>query len=388
MNATLWQGVAEEATDWRRHLHAHPEFGFEEHETARFIAARLRAFGLDVHEGIGGTGVVGLLRRGEGTGSICLRADMDALRITEKSNLPHASRNHGTMHACGHDGHTAILLGAARALSHEGGFSGTAVLLFQPAEEHGRGARAMLDDGLLERFPFDEIYGLHNLPGLETGQFATRPGALMASEDNFEIRFTGRGGHAARPHVSNDPIVIAAHLTLALQAIVSRRADPLDNAVVSITEILSDGTRNVLPETVTLKGDTRSFTPAMQALIEREMRQISQGVAAAFGADIEMSYTHEFAPTVNHPAETGHALAAAHAALGAEAVDPDPVPMMGAEDFGLFLQHRPGNFAYLGNGTQGAHGMPLHSAHYDFNDAALAAGIAYFTTLVRQRLGD
>ncbi|QIG49085.1 amidohydrolase [Nordella sp. HKS 07] len=376
----------DDVADWRRALHQMPEPGFEEIKTSRFVATKLRDFGLEVHDGIGGTGVIGVLRQGTGNRCIALRADMDALKITERTGLPHASRHDGVMHACGHDGHTAMLLGAARELAQRKDFSGSIVFLFQPAEEHGKGAQAMIDDGLLERFPFDEIYGLHNLPGTPVGRFATRAGPLMACEDNFEIRLTGKGGHAARPHTSNDPIVIAAHLVLALQAIVSRRADPLDNAVVSVTEILTDGIRNVLPERVTLRGDTRSYLPAVQAMIEREMRKIAGGIADAFGAEVDVDYSHEFSSTVNHAAETDHALAAAQAALGAQSIEPEPMPMMGSEDFGLFLKHRPGNFAFLGNGTEGAHGLPLHNARYDFNDAALGPGIAFWTTLARQRL--
>jgi hippurate hydrolase len=255
------RAVVEAAAEWRRHLHSIPELGFVEHKTSAFVADKLKGLGLEVHQGIGGTGVVGVLRRGGGNSAIALRADMDALKITENTGLPYASTHHGQMHACGHDGHMAMLLGTARDLTERGQFSGTVYFIFQPNEEHGCGAKAMIADGLLERFSFEEIYGLHNMPGMPVGSFATRPGPLMASEDNFVIRIRGKGGHAARPHVANDPMVIAAHMILALQTIVSRRVSALDTAVVSVTEILTDGTRNVLPETVTIKGDTRSYRP-------------------------------------------------------------------------------------------------------------------------------
>jgi amidohydrolase len=374
------------AQEWRRYLHSIPELGFGEHKTAAFVAEKLRSFGLEVHEKIGQTGVVGVLRKGQGNQAIALRADMDALKITENTGLPYASTHHGQMHACGHDGHTAMLLGAAHHLARDGEFSGTVYFIFQPNEEHGRGARAMIADGLLERFAFEEIYGIHNMPGMKLGSFATCAGPLMASEDNFEIRFRGKGGHAARPQVANDPIVIAAHAILALQTIVSRRVSALDTAVVSVTEVLTDGTRNVLPETVTLKGDTRSYRSHVQKTIEAEMRRIAHGIAESFGAEVEVTYTHEFAATVNHEGASANALAAAQAASGIDSIDVAPEPLMGSEDFGLFLNHKPGNFAFLGNGVEGAHGQPLHNSHYDFNDAALGPGIAYWSSIVHRKL--
>lgn len=376
----------ETAAEWRRHLHSMPEPGFGEHKTAAFVAGKLRGFGLDVHEGIGGTGVVGVLKRGPGNQAIALRADMDALKITEKTGLPYASTHQGQMHACGHDGHMAMLLGAARHLAEHGRFSGTVYFVFQPNEEHGRGAKAMIADGLLERFSFEEIYGLHNMPGMPAGAFATRPGPLMASEDNFEIRIRGKGGHAARPHVANDPLVIAAHMILALQTIVSRRVPAFDTAVVSVTEVLTDGTRNVLPETVTLKGDARSYSASVQKTIETEMRKLAEGIAASFGAEVQVDYSHEFAATVNHDAPSRHALATAQRTPGIVAVDDKPEPLMGSEDFGLFLNHKPGNFAFLGNGDAGANGQPLHNAHYDFNDAIIGPGIAYWSQIVHSKL--
>jgi hippurate hydrolase len=376
----------ESATEWRRHLHSIPELGFNEHKTSAFVADKLRGFGLEVHQGIGGTGVVGVLKRGLGNQAIALRADMDALKITENTGLSYTSTHQGQMHACGHDGHTATLLGAARYLAERGRFSGTVYFIFQPNEEHGRGAKAMIADGLLERFSFEEIYGIHNMPGMPVGAFATRAGPLMASEDNFEIRIRGKGGHAARPHVANDPMVIAAHVILALQTIVSRRVAAVDTAVVSVTEILTDGTRNVLPGTVTITGVARSYSASVQKTIEAEMRKLAEGVASGFGAEAEVDYTHEFAATVNHEAQSIAALAAARAASGITSVDEFPAPLMGSEDFGLFLDHKPGNFAFLGNGDTGANGQPLHNSHYDFNDAIIGPGISYFSEIVHGKL--
>ncbi len=376
----------DDVTKWRRYLHTVPELGFEEHKTSTFVAERLRAAGIEVSSGIGGTGVVGRLRRGYGNRAIALRADMDALKITEATGLAYMSEHPGRMHACGHDGHTAMLLGAALQLAQDEAFSGTVVFIFQPNEEHGRGAGAMVDDGLLDRFPFDEIYGLHNAPGMAVGSFATRSGPLMAAEDNFEIRIRGKGGHAARPQTANDPIVVASQIVIALQTILSRRVSALDSAIVSVTEFITDGTRNVLPGQVVLKGDARSYSSEVRQLIEREMRSLCAGIAAAFGAAVEVDYSHEFAPTVNHDEQTAHALAVARSAFGADNVDDRPEPFMGSEDFGLFLRHRPGNFAFIGNGSDGAHGLPLHNAGYDFNDAAIPQGISYWTSLVAARL--
>lgn len=366
---------------WRRHLHAHPELGFAEHATAAFVAARLREFGLDVTEQVGGTGVVGTLRRGGGNRAIGLRADMDALAITEATGLPYASRAPGRMHACGHDGHTAALLGAARLLAREGGFEGTVHFIFQPAEEHGRGMQAMLDDGLLARFPIDEAYGIHNMPGMKLGTFATRTGPLMAAEDNFEITVHGRGVHAARPHMGVDPILTGSAIVLALQQIVARRIDPVDPVVVSVTEFITDGTRNVIPTTVRIKGDTRSYRPATSSAIEAEMRRIAEGTATAHAARVTIDYTREFVPTVNHAAQTAAAIAVAEGMFGT--ADGDCPPLMGSEDFAHLLAQVPGNFAFIGNGEACA---PLHNPGYDFDDAALPATIAYFAAIACSRL--
>ena len=368
---------------WRHHLHAAPELGFAEFGTSSFIASVLEGLGVHVSTGIGGTGVVGTLTRGTSTRVIGLRADMDGLALDETGNREYASRNDGVMHACGHDGHMAMVLGAAAALSSNSSFDGTVRFVFQPAEEHGRGARAMIDDGLATRFPMDGIYGLHNLPGVPAGQFQTRAGAIMASEDTFEITIRGRGGHAARPHMVVDPIVIGAEIVLALQTIVARTVDPQRPAVVSCTEFITDGVRNAIPGTVIIRGDTRSYDGAVQEVLEARMRSLCSGIATAHGGSCTVTYRHEFEPTVNDPACVSLAVQAARAALGDQAVDDDCPPIMASEDFGALARVIPGCFAFLGNGeTGGPGGAPLHSRDYDFNDETLMSGVAYYVALV------
>ena len=368
---------------WRHHLHQHPETGFEEAATSDYVAQVLTDLGLEVHRGIGGTGLVASLTAGSGNRAIGLRADMDALNIEENApSRPHASRTHGKMHACGHDGHMAMLLGAAALLCERRDFSGTVRFIFQPAEEHGRGAQAMLRDGLFERFPVDAIFGAHNMPGMPAGSIATRPGGIMASEDNFVIHIKGRGTHAARPHMGVDPIVIGAQIVLALQTVVSRNLDPSLQAVISCTEFITDGIRNVLPSNVLIKGDTRSYSPAVQALLETRMREISEGTCRTHGAECEFQYTHEFAPTVNSDEFVELAVAAATNLVGAEMVRGNIEPMMTSEDFGAFLGVVPGNFVFIGNGdTLDRGGIPLHNASYDFNDDILLTGARYFAEL-------
>ncbi|OCP19171.1 MULTISPECIES: M20 aminoacylase family protein [unclassified Ensifer] len=384
MASTDVDKLVAEMRAWRHDLHAHPEFGFEEKRTAAFVSAKLREFGLDeVTEGIGGTGVVGTLRRGTGNRAIALRADMDALRIAEQGTASYCSTQPGTMHACGHDGHTAMLLGAAKLLAEEGGFDGTVRFVFQPAEEWGKGALAMLADGLLERFPFDEIYGLHNMPGLPVGKFETRVGAIMSAEDNFEITLKGVGGHAARPHWGNETLVAACATVVSLQTIVSRRLSPTDIAVVSVTELVTDGTRNALPGLARILGDARSFRPEVSARIEQQMRTIAKGTADAYGCEVDVNYTREFVPLLNDPAVVDQAFAAAGVVFGAENVAVAAEPMTGSEDFARFLAHVPGCFAFIGNGRDSA---PLHNPHYDFNDDALIFGARFHAEIARQRL--
>jgi len=378
---TSHSDLQQQLVAWRRDLHQHPEFGFEEKRTAAFVAETLRSFGLDVAEGIGGTGVVGTLKAGKSNRAIALRADMDALRIAEAGNTDWKSRTPGTMHACGHDGHTTMLLGAARTLAEDGGFDGTIRFIFQPAEEWGRGALAMLNDGLLTRFPFEEIYGLHNMPGLPIGHVESRPGAVMAAEDNFEIILKGRGGHAARPQWGREVLVPACALVMDLQTIVARRLSPADVAVVSVTELLTDGTRNALPGEARIKGDARSFRPEVSAMIEKEMRRIVAGNALQHAIESDVTYTREFVPLLNDPELTRDALSAC-APLSAR-VGNDCEPMTGSEDFAQFLSHVPGCFLFIGNGEASA---PLHNPSYDFNDDALLHGMNVHVAIARRRL--
>ncbi|WFU49436.1 M20 aminoacylase family protein [Sinorhizobium terangae] len=372
-----------EMTGWRRDLHAHPEFGFEEKRTSAFVAAKLREFGLDVAEGIGGTGVVGTLRRGSGNRAIALRADMDALRIPEQGTAEYRSQNPGVMHACGHDGHTTMLLGAAKLLAEHGGFDGTVRFIFQPAEEWGKGALAMLDDGLMERFPFEEIYGLHNMPGLPVGHFETRAGAMMSAEDNFEIVLKGVGGHAARPHAGNEVLVAACALVTNLQTIVSRRLSPADIGVVSVTEFITDGTRNALPGLARVLGDARSFRPEVSSEIEKQMRVIAEGTALTYNVSAEVTYTREFVPLLNDAALVDEAFAAARTVFEPHHIATAREPMTGSEDFARFLEHVPGCFVFLGNGKDSA---PLHNPTYDFNDAGLIHGCRFHAAIVKRRL--
>jgi hippurate hydrolase len=370
-------------TEWRRDFHRHPEFGFKENRTSAIVAEKLRSFGVEVAEGIGGTGVVGTLKRGTSNRAIALRADMDALLIPEATGKDYTSTNPGVMHACGHDGHTAMLLGAARMLAEEGGFDGTIRFVFQPAEEWGKGALAMLNDGLMERFPFDEIYGIHNMPGYAIGQFRAKPGPFMSAEDNFEIILKGIGGHASRPNTTREVLVAACATVMNLQTIVARRLSPTDIAVVSVTELLTDGVRNALPGTARILGDTRSFRPEVSAEIEKQMRIIAKGTAETYNLEVEVIYTREFIPTVNDVDLTSEALSAAREIFGAEnAVELD-APGAGSEDFAQFLQHAPGCFVNLGNGEDSA---PLHNPAYDFNDAGLIHGARFHTAIARKRL--
>lgn len=373
---------------WRHHLHRHPETAFEERATGDFVASVLEEAGYEVVCGIGGTGLVASMTKGASPRSVGLRADMDGLPITEVEGRAHGSTNPGRMHACGHDGHMTMVLGAATVLAQDG-FDGTVRLVFQPAEEPGRGARAMIADGLLERFPVDAIHGIHNMPGIPQGRLHTRAGGFMASEDNFEIIVTGRGGHAARPQAVVDPLAIGAEIVLALQTVVARNVDPVDPAVLSCTDFETDGARNAIPTRVRITGDTRSFDPAVQELLERRIREISTGIATAHGAACEVTYTHEFAPTVNHPEATRRAVVAAEATFGADRVEGECPPAMPSEDFGVFAEHVPACFAFLGNGVEpGRGGTPLHSSDYDVNDDVLADGVRYLVAVAREELAQ
>ncbi len=373
-------------TALRRQLHRWPETRFEVAATADLVAERLDDAGLEVTTGVGGSGVVGTLRRGTDERSIGLRADLDALPIDERGDAPYASEIAGAHHGCGHDGHITMLVGAAQTLARAEGFDGAVQFIFQPAEETGRGAQAMIDDGLFDRFPMDAVFGLHNLPGLPVGHLATRDGVFTAFEDVFTIRIDGSGGHASAPERTVDPLVTGAEVVLALQTIVSRAVAPADHAVVSMTEFVTDGARNVIPGQVTIRGDTRGFDDRVSTTIQTRMEQIAQGVAAAHGACAEVQYQREFAPVVNTGAETDAAARAAERIDGMT-VDATADRMGFSEDFAQYLQHRPGCFVVLGNGSDGAHGRSLHHPGYDFNDAAIPFGVDYWCELVRGWLG-
>ncbi|WP_042476408.1 M20 aminoacylase family protein [Bacillus ndiopicus] len=379
--------LKQQLVEWRHHLHKYPETAFEEVKTSAYIAQELKNMGLDVHENIGGTGVVANLVVGDGKGVIGLRADMDALNLTEVKELSYRSLHQGKMHACGHDGHMTTLLGAAKLLSATKNFNGTVRFIFQPAEEIGKGAIAMMEDQLFERFPVDEIYGLHNMPGLPVGTIQTRPGPIMASEDNFVIRIKGKGCHASSPHMGIDPLVIAAEIILALQTIVARNVNPNDTAVVSCTEIHTDGIRNAIPSNVEIKGDTRSFTPEVQKLLEERMRSICEGICAMHGAECEFEYTHEFSPTINEASCTEAAIEAAKNIVGNDKTNGNCEPFMASEDFAKFLEKVPGCFVFLGGKVENEEIIPLHNALYDYNDSILETGAEFFAEVVKLRLG-
>jgi amidohydrolase len=376
----------DEITAWRRDIHAHPELLYDVQRTAGTVADKLKSFGCDeVVTGIGRTGVVGVIRGTKPSSAgrvIGLRADMDALPIEEANNVPYKSTVPGKMHACGHDGHTAMLLGAARYLAETRNFAGTAIVIFQPAEEGGGGGRAMVQDGLMDRFRIEEVYGMHNYPGLPVGQFALRPGALMASADRITIEIEGRGGHAARPHKSIDTILVGAQMINQLQSIVSRNVDPLDAAVISITVFQAGSTDNVIPQTGLLRGTARALTPAVRDLLEQRVREVVEGTAKVYGASAKLTYRRDYPVTRNHPQQAAFAASVAAQVVGAERVDPEVAPVMGAEDFSFMLEARPGAFIFVGNGDTAG----LHHPAYDFNDEAIPVGTSYWVKLVETAL--
>lgn len=368
--------------EWRHELHAHPELAYEERRTAAFVAERLRAFGLDPVEGLAETGVVAVLegRRGEGP-MIALRADMDALPIPEANTFAHASREPGKMHACGHDGHTAMLLAAAELLAADPAFAGTVVFVFQPAEEGGGGAKRMVEEGFFERYPVREIYGMHNWPGLPVGQFAVHSGPVMAGTERFRIVLRGRGTHAAMPHLGDDVIAAGAALVQSLQTVVSRRVDPLQAAVLSVTQFHAGHAFNVIPAEAELAGTVRAFSPELFSRIREAIERIGQGVASAYDLSLDVEWDEGYPPTINTASAAARCAEAAVALVGAQNVCREAPPSMGAEDFAFFLQHRPGAYIWIGNGP-GEGGCLLHSPHYDFNDELLSLGAAYWATLV------
>ena len=378
-----WQ---DEFTAWRRDFHAHPELGFEEVRTSALVAERLASWGIEVHRGVGRTGVVGVLRNGNGQGRIGLRADMDALPMPEANTFAHRSTIEGKMHGCGHDGHTTILLAAARYLAETKNFDGTVHFIFQPAEEGRGGAQAMLADGLFERFPCDAVYGLHNRPGLPVGQFAIRPGPVMAGAVFFDIVVQGRGGHGARPESTVDPVIAGAQIVSALQTIVSRNVGALDSAVISVTGFTAGEAYNVIPDSVALKGTVRAFRVETMRVLEDRMRAVAQSVAAGFGATAEVTWREIAAPTINTPEEATAMADAAAALVGEPHVERNRSPVMGSEDFAYMLLEKPGAYIHVGNGTGDAGGCDVHNPHYDFNDAAIPYGAGMLATLVEQKL--
>src|SRR5271163_3950544 len=379
------QDLVVDARTWRRDIHQNPELLYDVELTAKYIADRLSAFGCDeVKTSIGRTGVVAVIRgaKGGSARAIGLRADMDALPIEEATNLPYRSRIPGKMHACGHDGHTAMLLGAARRLAQTRNFAGNAVVIFQPAEEGGGGAKAMIEDGLMDRFGVEEVYGMHNWPSLPVGSFMLRKGALMAAADEITVTIEGRGGHAAMPHQSVDPVVLGAQIVLALQTIASRNLDPLDACVVSVTQFHSGTTNNVIPQSAWLNGTTRTLKPETRDMVERRIHEIAAGLASAAGAEARVEYRRNYPATVNHAAQTDFATKVARKVAGDSQVDSNAAPVMGAEDFSFMLEARPGAFIFLGNGDS----AKLHHPAYDFNDAALPYGMSYWVELVETAL--
>jgi amidohydrolase len=372
-------------TAWRRDIHAHPELLYDVHRTAATVAEKLKSFGCDeVVTGIGRTGVVGVIRgrKGSTEKTIGLRADMDALPIEEANNVPYKSTVPGKMHACGHDGHTAMLLGAARYLAETRNFAGTAVVIFQPAEEGGAGGKAMLDDGLMDRFRVSEVYGMHNYPGLPVGQFAIRPGPLMASADHISISIEGVGGHAARPHRGVDTVLVGAQMINQIQSIVSRNVDPLHSAVISICMFHAGNADNVIPQTAQLNGTARSLTPAVRDLLETRLCEVVEGVARLHGAKATLDYRRNYPVLQNHERETDFAASVAGQIVGPDRVDTNVAPVMGAEDFSFMLNARPGAFIFVGNGDS----ANLHHPAYDFNDEVIPIGTSYWAKLVETAL--
>lgn len=375
------EALRAEVTAWRRDFHENPELLFDVHRTAQIVADKLKAFGCDeVVTGIGQTGVVAVIKgRSTGSGKVVgLRADMDALPIEEQTNLPYRSKTPGKMHACGHDGHTAMLLGAAKHLAETRDFDGTAVMIFQPAEEGGGGGDAMVKDGMMERFGIQEVYGLHNMPGVPVGTFAVRVGPSMAAADRFVIRLEGKGGHGAMPHLCVDPIPAAMAICQALQTIVSRNVDPIESAVLSVTSVKAGEAYNVIPQTCTMLGTVRTFKPEVQDLIEKRMKEIVTGIGQAMGCAAELDFMRGYPVTFNHAEQTRFAADVARSVVGADKVDDDHPPLMGAEDFSYMLNERPGCYIFLGNGDTPA----CHHPAYDFNDAAIPVGVAYWTRIV------
>lgn len=383
-----------EIQEIRRDIHAYPELCYEEHRTSSLVASKLQEWGIPMLRGLGGTGVVGIIKNGSSSRAIGLRADMDALPMQEMNTFPHTSKNAGKMHACGHDGHTAMLLGAAHYLATHKNFDGTVYLIFQPAEEGGGGAKRMIAEGLFEQCPMDAVFGMHNWPGVAVGTFGVTTGAMMASSNEFEVIIRGKGAHAAQPHKGIDPIMVAVQLAQSWQTIVSRNASPLESAVLSITQIHSGSATNVIPDEATLIGTVRAFSTEMIDLVERRMRTIAEHTAAAFDAQVEFEFKRNYPPLINHAKETAFAVEVMRSIVGIEQVDAQVEPTMGAEDFAFMLQDKPGCYVFIGNGEgqhrDMGHGLGpcnLHNPSYDFNDDLLPIGATYWVRLAQAYLG-
>jgi hippurate hydrolase len=381
----------DELVAWRRDLHAHPEMAYKENRTSAFVADKLRSWGIEVHTGLAKTGVVGTVRNGTGNRAVGLRADMDALPLHELNNFAHRSQHDGVMHACGHDGHTVMLLGAARHLAKHRDFDGTVHLIFQPAEEGEGGGKLMIEEGLFEKFPCDAVFGLHNLPGIPVGKFAVRSGPLLASSDKFEITIAGTGSHGAFPHQGVDPVLIACEVVTALQGIVTRNVDPLQSAVISVTQINGGSAYNIIPGEVKLGGTTRAFTPEVQKLIEQRMRQVVEGICAAHNAKGTLKYIYGYPPTINSADEAGIAAAAAAKVVGQDNVLLDHPPSMAADDVAFMLNACSGAHIQIGNGVGpgvGEGGCAVHNPNYDFNDKILSLGASFWVRVAETFLAQ
>ena len=372
--------------EWRQDLHMNPQIGFEEEYASKKVASLLKDFGLEVFEGIAKTGVVGVLKKGSANKSIGIRADMDALPIHETNTFSYKSKIQDRMHACGHDGHTTMLLGAAKHLAERGNFDGTVYFIFQPDEENCFGAKTMIEEGLFTKFAIDEVYAMHNIPGMEVGTFATKKGTITSSENLFEISFEGKGGHAALPHMTKDTITIGSQIISALQTIVSRKLDPVEKGVVSVTEFITDGKKNILPGNGLIKGDARALSDKSNEIIEKNMRQLVKGICDVYGVSYEVSYKTTCPVTLNETEQVESATKAAMTLLGEKNSDGDCEPRLFSEDFSIMSAVKPGCFVLMGNGTTGSHASPLHASNYDFNDELLVIGSSYWTELVEQQL--
>ena len=372
--------------EWRQDLHMNPQIGFEEEYASKKVASLLKDFGLEVFEGIAKTGVVGVLKKGSANKSIGIRADMDALPIHETNTFSYKSKIQDRMHACGHDGHTTMLLGAAKHLAERGNFDGTVYFIFQPDEENCFGAKTMIEEGLFTKFAIDEVYAMHNIPGMEVGTFATKKGTITSSENLFEISFEGKGGHAALPHMTKDTITIGSQIISALQTIVSRKLDPVEKGVVSVTEFITDGKKNILPGNGLIKGDARALSDKSNEIIEKNMRQLVRGICDVHGIPYEVSYKTTCPVTFNEYKQAESATKAAMTLLGKENSNGDCEPRLFSEDFSILSAAKPGCFVLMGNGTSGSHARPLHASNYDFNDELLVIGSSYWAALAEQQL--